>query len=116
MNEKRISLRFRVDNELDMKVWNLLDETARMKNVSKNSLIMELLMRAFEQENSDDAFAERIAELVARKLSVAPMMYEAKQTLVIVDAGKTAETTEASNADEPELLGEEALDFLGAFG
>ena len=40
MKEKRISLRFRTDNAQDMKVWQLLEETARDKNASKNSIVI----------------------------------------------------------------------------
>ena len=64
MNEKRISLRFQTDNELDMKAWELLEKATNEKKVSKNSIMIELIISALENENSDDALAEQIAELV----------------------------------------------------
>lgn len=68
MNEKRISLRFQTDNELDMKAWELLEKATNEKKVSKNSIMIELIISALENENSDDALAEQIAELVVAKL------------------------------------------------
>ena len=66
MEEKRISLRFQMNNELDLKAWELLEEAAKKKNASKNSIVIGLILAALEHENSDDARAERIAELVVK--------------------------------------------------
>ena len=68
MNEKRISLRFQADNKLDMKAWELLEKAANEKKASKNSIMIELIISAFENVNSDVALAEEIAELVVAKL------------------------------------------------
>ena len=42
MEEKRISLRFQMNNELDLKAWELLEEAAKKKNASKNSIVIGL--------------------------------------------------------------------------
>ena len=70
MKEKRISLRFREDNERDMMAWDLLERMALEKNASKNSVAVELLLLGAEtdKETSEDALAEHIADIVAEKL------------------------------------------------
>ena len=69
MKDKRISLRFRVDNERDMEAWKMLEEMAQKKNASKNSVAIELILSGSTKRDADDEFAERIAELVADKLT-----------------------------------------------
>ena len=44
MKDKRISLRFRADNERDMEAWKMLEEMAQKKNASKNSVAIELIL------------------------------------------------------------------------
>ncbi len=117
MKEKRISLRFRTDNELDMKVWNLLEEVAKKKNASKNSIAIELIMMALEHENSDDALAERIAELVVAKLGGVTIQREATGgDNSVIEKGTGVRTELEPLADEPEMLGEDAVGFLDIFG
>ena len=117
MKEKRISLRFREDNEIDMKVWELLESAAKEKNASKNSIVIELILSALEHKNSDDALAERIAEMVVSKLDVITIQREATG-----GAGEALEKSIDINAetepqaDEPEFLGEDAIGFLDVFG
>lgn len=116
MKEKRISLRFRTDNAQDMKVWQLLEEAARDKNASKNSIVIELLLIMLEHENSNDALAEHIAELVATKLSGAMIQCEARETTSTEKHDDTVESVLVSQADEPVVLGEDAVDLLDMFG
>ena len=69
MKDKRISLRFRADNERDMEAWKMLEAMAPEKNASKNSVAIELILSGSTKRDADDALAERIAELVADKLT-----------------------------------------------
>ena len=69
MKDKRISLRFRADNERDMETWKMLEEMAQKKDASKNSVAIELSLSSSAKRDADDALAERIAELVADKLT-----------------------------------------------
>lgn len=117
MKEKRISLRFREDNEMDMRVWKLLEEASKKRNASKNSIVIELISIAFEQENSDDAFAERIAEMVADKLGGMTIQREAPRgTDTDCEKRIVAKSEPVPQADEPEFLGEDAVGFLDIFG
>ncbi|MCQ2526988.1 MAG: hypothetical protein MJ130_09505 [Lachnospiraceae bacterium] len=117
MKEKRISLRFREDNEIDMKVWELLESAAKEKNASKNSIVIELILSALEHKNSDDAFAERIAEMVADKLGGMTIQREApRETDADCEKRIVAKSEPVPRADEPEFLGEDAVGFLDIFG
>ena len=117
MKEKRISLRFREDNEIDMKVWELLESAAKEKNASKNSIVIELILSALEHKNSDDAFAERIAEMVADKLGGMTIQREApRETDADCEKRIVAKSEPVPQADEPEFLGEDAVGFLDIFG
>lgn len=111
MKEKRISLRFREDNERDMKVWNLLGEIALKKNASKNSVALELLLAGSEGANgvNDDAFAELVACRVVEKLNLK------LNTTTADNEAKGAACKADPEADEPVELDEDALDFLDAF-
>ena len=117
MKEKRISLRFRTDNEQDMKVWKLLEKTSREKNASKNSIVIEHLLSALEHKDTNDALAEQIAELVILKLGGVTIQREAigESTSNCMEE-KVAELEGIPQADEPAVLGEDALDFLDIFG
>ena len=117
MKEKRISLRFQTNNELDLKAWELLEEAARKKNASKNSIVIGLILAALEHENSDDALAESIAELVVAKLGGVTIQREATGgDNSATDKGTGVRTELEPLADEPELLGEDAIGFLDVFG
>ena len=117
MKEKRISLRFQTNNELDLKAWELLEEAVRKKNASKNSIVIGLILAALEHENSDDALAERIAELVVAKLGGVTIQREATRGDNSVIEKGTEEMKELEPlADEPEMLGEDAVGFLDIFG
>ena len=120
MKDKRISLRFRADNERDMKAWRMLEEMAQKKNASKNSVAIELILSGSTKQDADDALAERIAELVADKLTdKLPMQTGSSVSngAIVSGDGRDEEHDETKpQADEPELLGEDALDFLDLFG
>ena len=120
MKDKRISLRFRADNERDMEAWKMLEEMAQKKNASKNSVAIELILSGSTKQDADDALAERIAELVADKLTdKLPMQTGSSVSYgaIVSGVGRDEEHDETKpQADEPELLGEDALDFLDLFG
>ena len=47
----------------------MLEEMAQKKNASKNSVAIELILSGSTKRNVDDVLAERIAELVADKIT-----------------------------------------------
>lgn len=120
MKDKRISLRFRADNERDMEAWRMLEEIAQKKNASKNSVAIELILSGSTKKEADDVLAERIAELVADKLmdklTMPAICSTARGAAVSNDGRKKRHDETKLQADEPELLGEDALDFLAQFG
>ena len=59
MKDKRISLRFRADNERDMEAWKMLEKMAQKKNASKNSVAIELILSGSTKRNADDVLAHQ---------------------------------------------------------
>ena len=120
MKEKRISLRFRMDNDQDRKAWEILEAVAKERNTSKNAVAIDLILSGEMKLHSADELAERIAELVANKLIkeliCIPMGSGASEEAVSGNDVSAEKADTDSRADEPELLGEEALDFLEMFG
>lgn len=120
MKEKRISLRFRMDNDQDRKAWEILEAVAKERNTSKNAVAIDLILSGEMKLHSADELAERIAELVANKLIkeliCIPMGSGASEEAVSGNDVSAEKADTDSRADEPELLGEEALDFLDMFG
>ena len=120
MEEKRISLRFRMDNELDRKAWEILKAVAKERNTSKNAVAIDLILSGEMKPHSADELAERIAKLVANKLTkeliCIPMGSGASGEAVSGNDVSAEKADTDSRADEPELLGEEALNFLDMFG
>ena len=120
MKDKRISLRFRADNERDMEAWKMLEEMAQKKNASKNSVAIELILSGSTKRNADDVLAERITELVADKLTnklTMPTESSVSSGTIVSGDGRDEDHDETkSQSDEPVLLGEDALDFLDLFG
>ena len=120
MKDKRISLRFRADNERDKEAWKMLEEMAQKKNASKNSVAIELILSGSTKRDADDALAERIAELVADKLTdklAMPTVSSVSNGVIVSGDGRDEDYDETKpQSDEPELLGEDALDFLDLFG
>ena len=120
MKDKRISLRFRADNERDMEAWKMLEEMAQKKNASKNSVAIELILSGSTKRDADDVLAERIAELVADKITnklTMPTESSVSSGTIVSGDGRDEDHDETkSQSDEPVLLGEDALDFLDLFG
>lgn len=120
MKEKRISLRFREENEQDMRAWKILEKVAKERNISKNAAAITLIIAKEEQVDSADELAKRIALLVAEEMKEngmsIPIGSEARGNSVSNETENIRKTDTDSRADEPEVLGEEALDFLEMFG
>lgn len=120
MKDKRISLRFREENEQEMEAWECLEAYARQKNISKNAALIDLILSCGKPNNSMDEMAERIADAVAEKLTDKLVLVQAgsgakEGTAEMIGAG-ASDSEAVPLADEPELLGEDALDFLDMFG
>lgn len=120
MKDKRISLRFRAENERDMQAWKLLEEMTQKANLSKNSIVIELILSSSKQQNDDEGIAEHIAELVAHKLEnrliVSTTSDGIKEAIVSKDERGFHHDEPEPVSDEPEFLGEDVLDFLDLFG
>lgn len=98
----------------------MLEEMTQKKNASKNSVAIELILSGSTKQEVDDALAERIAELIADKLTDQLSMPTGSSVSngAIVSGDGRDEDHDATKpqSDEPELLGEDALDFLDIFG
>lgn len=98
----------------------MLEEMAQKKNASKNSVAIELILSGSTKQEVDDALAERIAELIADKLTdqlSMPTGSSVSNGAIVSGDGRDEDHDETkSQSDEPELLGEDALDFLDIFG
>ena len=120
MKEKRISLRFREENEQDMRAWKILEKVAKERNISKNAAVIDLILSKEEQADSADELAKHIALLVAEGMKKSgmsiPISSEVRGNSVSDKTENVREEDADSQADEPEVLGEEALDFLEMFG
>ena len=81
MKDKRISLRFREENTLEMEAWKCLEAYARQKNISKNGALIDMILSGGKTDNSLDEMAERIADAVAEKLigKLVPVHLKVKQ-------------------------------------
>lgn len=117
MNDMRISLRFRKDNETDVKTWELLDKVAKERNASKNSIALELIrIGAAHIESSEDAVAEHIANMVSERIGKMLNETISRSEATVVTATELKKEHEPlPQADEPVILGEDALDFLDNF-
>lgn len=119
MKDKRISLRFREDNTLESEAWKRLEDYAKKKNISKNAALIDLILSGGSKDNSVEEMGEQIADAVAEKLMGKLALVQADSGAkkgTVVTMADTSESETVSKADEPELLGEEALDFLDMFG
>ncbi|MDD6796659.1 MAG: hypothetical protein PUE71_00015 [Clostridia bacterium] len=120
MKDKRISLRFREEKEQEIEAWECLEAYARQKNISKNAALIDLILSSSRTDNSMDEMAERIADAVAEKLigKLVPVQTGsgAKEGTAEMVSADASESEAVSLADEPLLLGEEAIDFLTMFG
>ena len=120
MKEKRISLRFREENEQDMRAWKILEKVAKERNVSKNAAAIDLILAKEERVDFADELAKRIALLVAEEIKKngmgIPISSEARGNSASDKTENVRKEDTEFPADEPEVLGEEALDFLEMFG
>ena len=98
----------------------MLEEMAQKKNASKNSVAIELILSGSTKRDADDVLAERIAELVADKITnklTMPIESSVSSGAIVSGNGGDEDHDETKpQSDEPELLGEDALDFLDLFG
>ena len=119
MSEKRLSLRFRMDNPRDKEAWELLQRISEEENISKNAVALRLICKGAVSTRSMGAeswnmVAERIADLVANRLET-----DKKQTKEI-PACESGDVTTAIDKDELQTdefraVSEEALSFLDEF-
>ena len=117
MEEKRLSIRFRMDNEQDRKAWDFLQRISEKENTSKNTLALRLICIGAEsiedKENTSlDEVAEKIAELVAEKISA---RYQICEGMSIATKVPTDGEKQEPQADELRTVSEEALSFLDEF-
>ena len=98
----------------------MLEEMAQKKNASKNSVAIELILSGSTKRDADDVLAERIAELVADKITnklTMPTESSVSSGTIVSGDGRDEDHDETkSQSDEPVLLGEDALDFLDLVG
>ena len=118
MKGKRLSLRFREENDRDMEAWNKLEAEAVEKNISKNSLLVDLILQGEnrKKEIDEEVFAERVAGIIAdRIMSIHGISMTICDDGSAVACSRHDEQAAALAADEPMDIGEAALDFLDAF-
>ena len=73
MEEKRLSIRFRMDNPQDKKAWDLLQILSSEENLSKNAIALRLICKGADACDTPGSsalglIANQIADLVADKL------------------------------------------------
>lgn len=120
MEDKRISIRFRCDHELDMAAWNRLEELAVNKNTSKNSIIIDCLLQYVGNAPSQsikntEELADKIADKIMSRLEHLPFAKGANKATPSGENHSMNETEAKQEEDEPVLLSEASLDFLNAF-
>ena len=120
MEEKRLSIRFRMDNPQDRKAWELLQKLSVEENISKNAIALRLICRGADPcdslvDSSLDSLAKQIANLVADKLSANA------ETVKIIPATNEVLSAEEEKLSAPSLddeirtVSKEALSFLDDF-
>ena len=117
MEEKRLSIRFRMDNEQDRKAWDLLQRISDGENTSKNAVALRLICKGAEsiegKENTSlDEVAEKIAELVSKKI------VRSVPSCEVIDT--TTNFPKEEGEQEPQTselrpISEEVLSFLDGF-
>ena len=120
MEEKRLSIRFRMNNPQDKKAWELLQILSAQENISKNAVALRLICKGADTcdlpgSSSLDLLARQIADLVADKLSA----NEGTANFIPATKCELAEK-EANSASEPDdeeirSVSKEALSFLDDF-
>ena len=119
MSEKRLSLRFRMDNPRDKEAWELLQRISEEEKISKNAVALRLICKGAVSTGSMGAeswntVAERIADLVANRLETD------KKHIKEIPVCETGDVTTAIVRGEPQTdeyraVSEEALSFLDEF-
>lgn len=119
MKEKRLSIRFRMDNPQDKKAWDFLQKLSAEENMSKNAVALKLICEGADScaslgNYSMDALARQIADLVADKLSANT------ENVKIIPATNAvfaeAEKVSAPKTDDKiRTVSKEALSFLDDF-
>ena len=119
MEEKRLSIRFRMDNPQDKEAWELLQRISAEENISKNAAALRLICNGAVSAGSTEkvsleVVAEKIADIVSNKLEAG--IRQIKE----IPACKNEYTTtalakEEIQTDEFRAVSKEALSFLDEF-
>ena len=117
MDEKRLSIRFRMDNEQDRKTWDLLKRISEEENTSKNAIAIGLICKGAEgtdanEKGSLDVVAQTIAELVVNKLVESAGTIE---NLSMVSREPESNSQQESQDGDLRPISAEALSFLDEF-
>lgn len=119
MSEKRLSIRFRMDNPQDKEAWELLQRISEEENISKNAVALRLICKGAVSDGSIETsswnmVAERIADLVANKLETSIRQIKEIPACDTRDI-TTAISNDSSFTDEFRAVSEDALSFLDEF-
>ena len=118
MGEKRLSLRFREDNEQDMKAWEYLNYHCDKNNISRNAFLIGLITEN-DNKKADISETEKIADLVAEKvsklLSALPLEHPVNVSGKVESVAERKEEEAELIADDPDAIGTDAADFLDMF-
>lgn len=119
MEEKRLSIRFRMDNPQDKKAWDLLQILSSEENLSKNAIALRLIRKGADAcdtpgNSALNLIANQIADLVADKL-----LANAGSVNFIPASNSEAAEKETKAVSEPDdeirTVSKEALSFLDDF-
>ncbi len=119
MKEKRLSIRFRMDNPQDTEAWDILQRISEEDNTYKNAVALRLICKgAVSAEVNDNAslvlIAERIADQIANKLESGKMQIKG------IPASENKATSTVMSGNEPQIdefraISKDALSFLDEF-
>lgn len=120
MEEKRLSIRFRMDNPQDKKAWDLLQILSSEENLSKNAIALRLICKGADACDTSgnsalDLIANQIADLVADKLLANAGSINFIPASNSEAAEKEAKAVSESDDDEIRTISKEALSFLDDF-
>jgi len=119
MSEKRLSIRFRMDNPQDKEAWELLKRISEEENTSKNAVALRLICKgALSTEGTEgsslDTVAERIADLVVNKIGAAQIQ-DKEMSVNESNVSFTSIANDEPQTDEYRAVSKEALSFLDEF-
>ena len=120
MEEKRLSIRFRMDNPQDRKAWDLLQILSSEENLSKNAIALRLICKGADAcdtpgNSALDLIANQIADLVADKLLANAGSINFIPASNSEAAEKEAKAVSEPDDDEIRTVSKEALSFLDDF-